>query len=259
MMSVSMLRANQLTISRQGNTLLDNVSCEIDNKQLVALVGHNGSGKSTLIKALAGEMVSNSGSVNLDERSISDYSSKELARQMAYLPQQLPEAAGFTVRELVMLGRYPHQKWLQKPTQIDKDKVIEAMRITQVEAFADRLTATLSGGERARVWLAMCLAQDTRYLLLDEPLAALDMHYQLEVIQLIRRLVDEQGLSVVIIVHDINLAAQYADRVIALKKGRICHNGDIQSTMQPDILHNIFNVDMQLLSHPITGQPVAIA
>ncbi|MBH0095330.1 ABC transporter ATP-binding protein [Psychrobacter sp. NZS113] len=254
-----MLRANQLTISRQGNTLLDNVSCEIDTKQLVALVGHNGSGKSTLIKALAGEMASNSGSVNLDERSISDYSSKELARQMAYLPQQLPEAAGFTVRELVMLGRYPHQKWLQKPTQIDKDKVIEAMRITQVEAFADRLTATLSGGERARVWLAMCLAQDTRYLLLDEPLAALDMHYQLEVIQLIRRLVDKQGLSVVIIVHDINLAAQYADRVIALKKGRICHNGDIKSTMQPDILHNIFNVDMQLLSHPITGQPVAIA
>ena len=254
-----MLRANQLTISRQGNTLLDNVSCEIDTKQLVALVGHNGSGKSTLIKALAGEMASNSGSVNLDERSISDYSSKELARQMAYLPQQLPEAAGFTVRELVMLGRYPHQKWLQKPTQIDKDKVIEAMRITQVEAFADRLTATLSGGERARVWLAMCLAQDTLYLLLDEPLAALDMHYQLEVIQLIRRLVDEQGLSVVIIVHDINLAAQYADRVIALKKGRICHNGDIKSTMQPDILHNIFNVDMQLLSHPITGQPVAIA
>lgn len=254
-----MLRANQLTISRQGNTLLDNVSCEIDSNQLVALVGHNGSGKSTLIKALAGEMMSNGGSISLDDCRISDYSSKALARQMAYLPQQLPEAAGFSVRELVMLGRYPHQKWLQKPNQMDKDKVIEAMRITQTEAFADRITATLSGGERARVWLAMCLAQDTRYLLLDEPLAALDMHYQLEVIQLIRRLVDEQGLSVVIILHDINLAAQYADRVIALKNGRICHNGDIGSTMQPTVLHKIFNVDMQLLSHPITGQPVAVA
>ncbi len=254
-----MLRANQLTISRQGNTLLDNVSCEIGSNQLAALVGHNGSGKSTLIKALAGEMMTNGGSISLDERDISDYSSKELARRMAYLPQQLPEAAGFSVRELVMLGRYPHQKWLQKPSQIDKDKVAEAMRITQTEAFADRTTATLSGGERARVWLAMCLAQDTRYLLLDEPLAALDMHYQLEVIQLIRRLVDEQGLSVVIIIHDINLAAQYADRVIALKNGRICHDGDISSTMQPTILHKIFNVDMQLLSHPITGQPVAVA
>ncbi|MER2011665.1 ABC transporter ATP-binding protein [Psychrobacter alimentarius] len=254
-----MLRVNQLTISRQGNTLLDNISCELNSNELIALVGHNGSGKSTLIKALAGEMSVNGGSISLDERHIADYSNKELAQQMAYLPQQLPDAAGFTVRELVMLGRYPHQKWLQKPSQVDKDKVEQAMRTTQVEAFAERTTTTLSGGERARVWLAMCLAQDTRYLLLDEPLAALDMHYQLEVIQLIRRLVDEQGLSVIIIVHDINLAAQYADRVIALKNGRICHNGTIKSTMQPDILRSIFNVDMQLLSHPITGHPVAVA
>ena len=254
-----MLRVNQLTISRQGNTLLENISCELNSNELIALVGHNGSGKSTLIKALAGEMSVNGGSISLDERHIADYSNKELAQQMAYLPQQLPDAAGFTVRELVMLGRYPHQKWLQKPSQIDKDKVEQAMRTTQVEAFAERTTTTLSGGERARVWLAMCLAQDTRYLLLDEPLAALDMHYQLEVIQLIRRLVDEQGLSVIIIVHDINLAAQYADRVIALKNGRICHNGTIKSTMQPDILRSIFNVDMQLLSHPITGHPVAVA
>lgn len=254
-----MLRVNQLTISRQGNNLLDNISCELNSNELIALVGHNGSGKSTLIKALAGEMSVNGGSISLDERHIADYSNKELAQQMAYLPQQLPDAAGFTVRELVMLGRYPHQKWLQKPSQIDKDKVEQAMRTTQVEAFAERTTTTLSGGERARVWLAMCLAQDTRYLLLDEPLAALDMHYQLEVIQLIRRLVDEQGLSVIIIVHDINLAAQYADRVIALKNGRICHNGTIKSTMQPDILRSIFNVDMQLLSHPITGHPVAVA
>ena len=254
-----MLRVNQLTISRQGNTLLDNISCELNSNELIALVGHNGSGKSTLIKALAGEMSVNGGSISLDERHIADYSNKELAQQMAYLPQQLPDAAGFTVRELVMLGRYPHQKWLQKPSQVDKDKVEQAMRTTQVEAFAERTTTTLSGGERARVWLAMCLAQDTRYLLLDEPLAALDIHYQLEVIQLIRRLVDEQGLSVIIIVHDINLAAQYADRVIALKNGRICHNGTIKSTMQPDILRSIFNVDMQLLSHPITGHPVAVA
>ncbi|MDN6275785.1 MAG: ABC transporter ATP-binding protein [Psychrobacter sp.] len=254
-----MLRANKLTMNRQGNILLDNVSCEIGANQLVALVGHNGSGKSTLIKALAGEMTSSSGSITLDDTAISDYGSKELACQMAYLPQQLPEAAGFTVRELVMLGRYPHQKWLQKPTAIDKEKVAQAMKVTQVEPFADRITATLSGGERARAWLAMCLAQDTRYLLLDEPLAALDMHYQIEVIQLIRRLVDEQGLSVVIIIHDINLAAQYADRVVALKKGQVCHNGDVSSTMQPEVLHDIFNVDMQLLKHPVTGQPVAVA
>ena len=254
-----MLRVEQMTIRRQDNTLLNDVSFEVGARQLIALIGHNGSGKSTLIKALAGEMGCTQGGATLDERSIHEYGDKALARKMAYLPQQLPEAAGFSVRELVMLGRYPHQKWLQKPSQADHDKVSEAMRVTQVEQFADRLTNTLSGGERARVWLAMCLAQDTDYLLLDEPLAALDMHYQIEVIELIRRLVDERGLSVVIIIHDINLAAQYADRIIALKGGRICHNGDVLSTMQSSVLHDIFNVTMQLMTHPVTGRPVAVA
>lgn len=122
MTSIYMLRANQLTISRQGNTLLDNVSCELDANELIALVGHNGSGKSTLIKALAGEMTSNGGSVSLDDRHINHYSSKELAKQMAYLPQQLPDAAGFTVHELIMLGRYPHQKWLQNQIKWTKIK-----------------------------------------------------------------------------------------------------------------------------------------
>lgn len=253
-----MLCANEISLRRQGNLLLDKVSCEIKPNQLVALVGHNGSGKSTLIKSLAGEMAINEGSITLNNQNISSFGHKQLAQKMAYLPQQLPDAAGFTVEELVMLGRYPHQKWLQKPSAIDREKVQQAMQLTQVEPFAKRITATLSGGERARAWLAMCLAQDTQYLLLDEPLAALDMHYQLEVIQLIRRLVEEQGLGVVIIVHDINLAAQYADRIIALKKGQICHSGSVSSTMQPPILNDIFNVDMKLLSHPESGLPVAV-
>jgi len=253
-----MLCANQISIERQGNLLLDKVSCEIAPNQLVALVGHNGSGKSTLIKSLAGEMTITEGSISLDSRNIGTFGHKQLAQKMAYLPQQLPDAAGFTVRELVMLGRYPHQKWLQKPTDFDKQKVQQALQLTQVEPFADRITATLSGGERARAWLAMCLAQDTEYLLLDEPLAALDMHYQLEIIQLIRRLVDEQGLGVVMIIHDINLAAQYADHIIALKKGQICHSGNVMTTMQPPVLSNIFNVNMKLLAHPDTGLPVAI-
>lgn len=253
-----MLKANNLSIKRQNNLLLKDVSCSISTGELVALIGHNGSGKSTLIKALAGEMAVNNGDIRLDERNMEEYSSKALAKKMAYLPQQLPDAAAFTVRELVMLGRYPHQKWLQKPSSTDYEKVEGAMALTQIAPFADRITSTLSGGERARAWLAMCLAQDTEYLLLDEPLAALDIQYQMQIIMLIRRLVEEQGLGVVIIIHDINIASQYADYIVALKKGQICHAGDVSSTMHPDVLRDIFSVDMQLMVHPVTGQSVAV-
>lgn len=253
-----MLQAKHLTVSRQNTVLLQDIHCQVTPNQLTALIGHNGSGKSTLIKALAGEMLPSSGSLILDDRPLSDYGSKDLAKKLAYLPQQLPDAASFTVSELVMLGRYPHQKWLQKPTKIDRDKVSEAMQLTQVAPFSDRIVATLSGGERARVWLAMCLAQDTQYLLLDEPLAALDVRYQIEVMALIRKLVDTQGLGVIMIVHDINLAAQYSDRIIALKAGQICHDDTVKNIMQPLILKDIFNVDMQLLTHPVNGQPVAV-
>lgn len=253
-----MLQAKNLNLSRQNNQLLQDINCQFTTQKLVALIGHNGSGKSTLIKTLAGEMMPSGGDVTLGDTLLHDYSSKDLAKKLAYLPQQLPDAAAFTVSELVMLGRYPHQKWLQKPSQEDEDKVRAAMRLTQVNLFADRIVATLSGGERARAWLAMCLAQDTEYLLLDEPLAALDVRYQVEVMALIRRLVDEQGLGVVMIVHDINLAAQYADRIIALKAGRVCHDSDVSSTMQSEALKDIFNVEMQLLRHPISGRPVAV-
>lgn len=253
-----MLQAKNLLLTRQKSVLLQDINCQISPNQLVSLIGHNGSGKSTLIKVLAGEMSPNSGSLMLDDIQLSEYGSKDLAKKLAYLPQQLPDAASFTVSELVMLGRYPHQKWLQKPSKIDQDKVTEAMRLTQIDTYADRIVSTLSGGERARVWLAMCLAQDTQYLLLDEPLAALDVRYQIEVMALIRKLVDTQGLGVMMIVHDINLAAQYSDRIIALKAGKICHDDTVDNIMQPPVLKDIFNVDMQLLTHPVNGHPVAV-
>ena len=253
-----MLSVNQLSLSRQGNTLLDNLSLQIETGKLYALIGHNGSGKSTLIKALSGEMVPSQGSVMLDNQPIHKLPAKMLARDVAYLPQRLPDAAAFTVAELVMLGRYPHQKWLQKPNEQDHRAVERALALTQTQCFSDRTVATLSGGERARVWLAMCLAQQTRYLLLDEPLAALDVVYQVEVIKLIRQLVDEQGLGVVIILHDINLAAQFCDEFIALKNGKLCHIGDVESTMSQEVLQRIFGIHLHLLSHPSNGHKVAV-
>ena len=253
-----MLSVNQLFLSRQGNTLLDNLSLQIETGKLYALIGHNGSGKSTLIKALSGDMVPSQGSVTLGGQPIHKLPAKILARDVAYLPQRLPDAAAFTVAELVMLGRYPHQKWLQKPSEQDRREVEQAMRLTQTQRYAERTVATLSGGERARVWLAMCLAQQTRYLLLDEPLAALDVVYQVEVIKLIRQLVDEHKLGVVIILHDINLAAQFCDEFIALKNGKLCHIGNVDSTMRQEVLQQIFGIHMHLLTHPSDGHRVAV-
>lgn len=253
-----MMHINNLSLIRQKKVLLHPTSFIIEPNKLYALIGHNGSGKSSLIKAMAGEMTPTQGGIEIENTDLRSFSAKRLATHLAYLPQNLPDAGAFTVYELVMLGRYPHQKWLQKPTTDDHQQVEKAIALTQVDAFRDRQVSTLSGGERARVWLAMCLAQQTKYLLLDEPLAALDVVYQIEVLKLIRQLVDEQGLGVVIILHDLNLAARFCDEFIALKQGKLCHMSDVERTMEKDVLRSIFGVDFTLLTHPTTTHKVAV-
>lgn len=260
-----MLTIQSLTIIRQHQhqkkILLHDINITLEKGKIYALIGHNGSGKTTLIKALAGETTPTSGRIVLDDfpnTSTFDLPPKTLAQHIAYLSQKLPDASQFTVAELVMLGRYPYQKWLQKPTSQDHVIVTEAMTMTQVTQFAEQSVATLSGGERARAWLAMCIAQDTPYLLLDEPLAPLDIVYQVEVLRLIRDLATQKNKAIVIIIHDINLASQFCDEFIALKKGELCHIGDVASTMTSQVLEQIFGIPLHLLSHPINGKKVAV-
>lgn len=230
--------------------LLAGLSLSLQPKRFYGLIGHNGSGKSTLMRLLGGEIAPSSGSVRLEGQEVHRFPSKLRARRIAYLPQRLPDAADFHVRELVMLGRFPWQKWLQRPNDQDVALVEAAMAQTDVLRFADQGVNTLSGGERQRAWLAMCLAQQSRCLLLDEPLSALDIVYQVEVLQLVRRLVDEQGLTVVMILHDINLAARFCDELIALKGGRLCRHAPVAEIMRPDALEDIFGVSLHLLEHP---------
>lgn len=254
-----MLSTHQLCVrTAQNKTLISDISVQIQTGKIYGLIGHNGSGKSTLIKALAGETKPSDGQVMVDGKSLLSMSANELAKILAYLPQKLPDATHFSVKELVMLGRYPHQAWLAKPSKADEQIVLQSMQLTGVAQFAEQMVATMSGGERARAWLAMCLAQQTRYLLLDEPLAALDVMYQVEVLRLLRELVAKTGLTVVIILHDINLAAQFCDELIALKQGKICHQGAVSELMTPSILQDIFGISFSLLTHPVTGQQVAV-
>lgn len=253
-----MLTVTDLSIIHQQKPLLEDINLTLKPATLYGLIGHNGSGKSTLIKALARETKPSKGQICIDGKDLTTFSHKALAKTLAYLPQKLPDQAGFLVEDLVMLGRYPYQSWLSPPSNTDRQIVDEAMTMTGVKSLASRPLLALSGGEKARAWLAMCLAQKTNYLLLDEPLAALDVVYQVQVLKLIWSLAHEVGLSVLVIIHDLNLAAQFCDEIIALKGGRICHMGTPKTLMTTQTLKEIFGIELTLLTHPITQQKVAV-
>lgn len=181
------------------------------------MIGHNGSGKSTLLKMLGRHQPPSSGQVVLNDMPLAQWDSKAFAREVAYLPQQLPAAEGMTVRELVAIGRYPWHGALGRFRQEDRQQVEEAIALVDLKPLANRLVDSLSGGERQRAWLAMMVAQNSRCLLLDEPTSALDIAHQVEVLGLIQRLSHERGLTVIAVLHDINMAARYCDHLVALR------------------------------------------
>jgi len=199
-----------------GRALLASIDVSFPPGHVSALVGHNGSGKSTLLKLLAGQLRADVGEIRLGGHALDAWRRRDFARRVGYLPQQTANTGGMTVRELVAHGRYPWHGALGRFGDTDREKVDEAMRLTRVDTFADRQVDTLSGGERQRAWLAMLVAQDSRILLLDEPISALDIAHQVEVLSLIRDLGRQRKASTVIVLHDINMAARYADRIIAL-------------------------------------------
>mgnify|MGYP003582807289 FL=1 len=253
-----MFQLQQASFALQGRTLLHPLDLNFQPHQVYGLIGHNGSGKSTLLKLLTRQYPLAGGHILLDDKPIFDYSSREYARQVAYLPQHLPAATSLTARELVAMGRYAWNGLLGGKREQDEAAIAQAFALTHTEAFADRMVDTLSGGERSRIWLAMCLAQQSRFLLLDEPLAALDIAHQIEVMELIRHLSGHLQLGIVIVIHDINLAARYCDQLIALKQGRLLLQGTPDEIMNTEALHSIYTVNMDIIAHPKTGQPIAL-
>jgi iron-chelate-transporting ATPase len=237
--------------------LLEPLSLALPARRVVGLIGHNGSGKSTLVKLLARQQPATSGTIHFEGRALGDWGQRAFARKVAYLPQQAPAAAGMLVRELVALGRYPWHGALGRFGAADRDKVAEAMALTDVERFADRLVDTLSGGERQRAWLAMLVAQDPECLLLDEPTSALDIAHQVEVLALIRRLAAERGLGVVVVLHDVNMAARFCDEIIALHSGRLIARGTPAEIMTPAGLEAVYGVPMGVMPHPEGRYPIS--
>lgn len=253
-----MIRLEQVQFRLGSRQLLQPLDLQIPQGQVCGLIGHNGSGKSTLIKLLARQQPATGGRILLDGQDLASYSSREFARRVAYLPQQPAATDQLTVRELVRFGRQPWHGLLGRFGPDDQRAVARAMALTQIEPYADRLVESLSGGERQRVWLAALIAQQTRYLLLDEPTSALDVAHQVEVLALIRQLSHELDLGVVLVLHDINMAARYCDRLVALREGALLRQGTPEELMTTATLADIYQLPMQVLAHPVTGEPVSV-
>ncbi|WP_247749303.1 MULTISPECIES: ATP-binding cassette domain-containing protein [unclassified Rhizobium] len=238
-------------------TLLEPLTIDLPARRVIGLIGHNGSGKSTLLKLLARQHAVSTGAISFLGKSLKDWGDRPFARKVAYLPQQTPSASGMLVSELVALGRYPWHGALGWFGPEDRRIVEEAMELADVAIYRDRLVDTLSGGERQRAWLAMLIAQETECLLLDEPISALDVAHQIEVLTLVRRLAKERGLGVLMVLHDVNMAARFCDEILALHSGRLIAHGPSAQIVVPTQLQAIYGIEMGVMRHPDTGIPLA--
>ena len=252
------LAACDLRAGYGPRAVLDGVSIEIPQGGITALVGPNGSGKSTLLKALARLLAPQGGAALLDGEAIRDLPTATVARRLAILPQA-PSAPGtFTIRELVEQGRYPHVGALRMLRRQDHEAVREALALTGLEAFAHRPIDALSGGERQRAWIALALAQATPVLLLDEPTTYLDIAHQMEVLDLVAELQRTRGLTVIMVLHDLNQAARYADRMVVMQAGRIVADGPPDEVFEPGMLARVFRIQARMLVDPVTGGRICV-
>lgn len=242
----------------EHRSLLHPVDLQFEQGKVYGLIGHNGSGKSTLLKLLARQQLLTVGEITFDQKPLALWDNKEFARQVAYLPQHLPATDNLLGRELVEMGRYPWHGLLGRMRSEDHAQVEQAIELTQTQSFANRLVDTLSGGERQRIWLAMLLAQQSRFILLDEPLAALDIAHQIEVMSLVQQLSHQLNLGVIIVIHDINIASRFCDKLVALHSGHLLVHGNSEQIMTHETLQRIYGLEVQIIPHPQYHHSIAI-
>lgn len=242
----SPLRAEGLRVGYGGAPVIDGQDLALAPGRITAIVGPNGAGKSTLLKALAGQLRPAAGRVLLDGQAVARLSARAVAQRLGILFQDHAAPAGLTVAHLVAQGRHPHRGLFEPPTDADRAAVERALTLTGAAAFRDRRLNTLSGGQRQLAWLALVLAQAPQVLLLDEPMTALDLRHQLELMAVIEGLRDA-GLTVAMVVHDINHAARHADALLALRAGRIVAHGPVETTLTADLVRAVFGVEVALL------------
>lgn len=254
----SRLSARDLTVGYGDAPVIGGLNVQVPDGQITTVIGPNGCGKSTLLRSLARLLRPKSGAVLLDGHDIASLPTKEVARTLGLLPQSPTAPAGLTVLELVSRGRHPHQSWYRQWSNDDEQAVAEALELTDVADLADRPVDALSGGQRQRVWIAMTLAQQTELLLLDEPTTFLDLAHAIDVLDLVEDLRTTHGKTVVMVLHDLNLAARYSDRLVVMRDGAMLAEGSPAEVITPTVLQEAFGLRAQVISDPTGAGPLVV-
>lgn len=237
---------DNISIAYGKKSILEGVSMEFEQGKITTIIGPNGCGKSSLLKTVSRTLTPSAGRVVYQDRALNSYTPKELARQIAYLPQNHISPSDIDIRTLVSYGRYPHKRPGRGLTQEDKRIIDETLELTGLTSLADRLLNNLSGGERQRAWIAMTICQQPQILLLDEPITYLDVGYQVEVLELIRDLREKLNITIIMVLHDMNFTARYSDRIYMLKNRKIYGYGDAETMICRENMQNVFHVDAQV-------------
>ena len=253
------IATENLSVAYEDNLIVDGLNMQIPQGKITAIIGPNGCGKSTVLKAVGRILKPKNGVVYLNGNDIRHLTTREIAKKMAILPQSPQAPAGLTVGELVAYGRFPYQQGWGKLKLEDKEMIAWALAATRLTELETTTVDTLSGGQRQRVWIAMALAQQTDLILLDEPTTYLDLAYQLEVLELLYRLNREQGCTIAMVLHDLNLAARFADYMVAVRGGSIIRHGSPEEVMTAEVLRETFRIDARIITEPGTGRPTCIA
>ncbi|MGN7456610.1 ABC transporter ATP-binding protein [Paenibacillus pasadenensis] len=255
---MGMLEAKGLSLSYGGANIFEGLDLTIPEGKVTVFIGSNGCGKSTLLRSMARLLKPQQGSVVIDGSDISRMTTKEVARKLAILPQGPQAPEGLSVLQLVKQGRYPYQSWLQQWSREDEEAVMKALKATGMSELGERSVDALSGGQRQRAWIAMTLAQQTGVILLDEPTTYLDLTHQIEVLDLLDELNASERRTVVMVLHDINLACRYADHIVAIKGGAVYAQGAPRDVVSSAMIAEVFGLTCDIMPDPLHGTPMCI-
>lgn len=255
---MSSLETHSLTLSYGNELIIQDLNLSILQGRITVFVGSNGCGKSTLLRSMARLLKPQKGSILLDGKGIMKLQTKEIARKLAILPQGPIAPEGLTVLQLVKQGRYPYQNWLQQWSKEDEWMVNKALDETNMREFVDRSVDSLSGGQRQRAWIAMTLAQGTDIILLDEPTTYLDLSHQIDILDLLFELNEREQRTIVMVLHDLNLAARYAHHMVAIRNKKIYSQGKPEDILTSEMVRDVFEMECEIAADPLFGTPLCI-